>query len=126
MPKLTQEPVIGPWGGPRPRGPRRSVPAEPSRQLDVEGVEVEVAAAVSAASPSAAARRRSGVARAARCGVLPGSLGAARVAAMASRTCAVAAPMAAATVRATHLVERPAPPPRWLTSPSPDHYSPAA
>ena len=30
-------------GGPRPRWPRRSVPAEPSLQLDVEGVEVDVA-----------------------------------------------------------------------------------
>ena len=39
---------------------------------------------------------------------------------------AVGVPTAAATVRATHLGERPAPPPRWLTSPSPDHYSPAA
>ena len=43
-------------GGPRPGWPRRSVPAEPWRQFDVEGVEVDVAAAVSAASLLASGR----------------------------------------------------------------------
>ena len=45
---------------------------------------------------------------------------------MASRTCAVAAPTAAATVRATHLGNGRRPLCAWLTSPSPDHYSAAS
>lgn len=80
-------------GGPRPRWPRRSVPAEPLAPHD----------AVFSPIPSGCEGRRHGLAHlrgrgADGRGDGPGDA----------------------------LGERPAPPPRWLTSPSPDHYSPAA
>ena len=93
---------------PRPRWPRRSVPAEPSRQLDVEGVEVDVADLLKQLG-GAGSRPGSRADDHATPGTRPPERGAPRghlpigPAWSSAAAGAVGVPTAAATVQATHL-----------------------
>ena len=109
-----------PLGGGRGRGGRGvQVPAEPSRQLDIEGVEVDVADLLEQLGGA-------GVGQGVRQMIAPRLVLGQQSAELREGVCPSAGLVFAATFRATHCGNGRRRLPRWLTSPSPDHYSPAA